>query len=75
MGSKTFLTKVEDQKSKSNFYYTRGIKPKRVTSGEILLRGLSAWATQLRRNVTAVASRWQHCPDLIDSCTDIVCSK
>ena len=25
---------------------------------------LSAWATQLRRNVVAVASRWRHCADL-----------
>ena len=25
---------------------------------------LSAWPTQLRRNVAAVASRWQHCADL-----------
>ena len=25
---------------------------------------LSAWATQLRRNVAAVASRWRHCADL-----------
>ena len=25
---------------------------------------LSAWATELRRNVAAVASRWQHCADL-----------
>ena len=25
---------------------------------------LSAWATQLRRNVAAVASRWRNCADL-----------
>ena len=25
---------------------------------------LSAWATQLRRNFTTVASRWRHCVDL-----------
>ena len=25
-----------------------------------------AWATQLRRNVVAVASRWQHCADLTE---------
>ena len=24
----------------------------------------SAWATQLRKDVTAVASRWRHCADL-----------
>ena len=28
---------------------------------------LSAWATQLRRNVVAVASRWRHCADLTGS--------
>ena len=27
---------------------------------------LSAWATQLRRNVAAVAIRWRHCADLTD---------
>ena len=27
---------------------------------------LSAWATHLRRNVAAVASRWRHCADLTD---------
>ena len=27
---------------------------------------LSAWATQLRRYVAAVASRWRHCADLTD---------
>ena len=26
---------------------------------------LSAWATQLRRDVAVVASRWRHCADLI----------
>ena len=25
---------------------------------------LSAWATQLRRNIATVASRWRHCADL-----------
>ena len=25
---------------------------------------LSAWATQLRKNVATVASRWRHCADL-----------
>ena len=27
---------------------------------------LSAWATQLRRNVAPVSSRWRHCADLTD---------
>ena len=30
---------------------------------------LSARATQLRRNVTAVASRWRHCADLTENRT------
>ena len=55
-----FLKKI---KSKSNLHYTRRITPKCDE-----LRGpsprLSAWATQLRRNVAAVASRWRHCVDL-----------
>ena len=49
-------------KNKSNFRYTRGITPKRFTGNE--LRGpspqLSACATQLRRNVAGIVSRWQH---------------
>ena len=28
---------------------------------------LSVWATQLRRNIAAVASRWRHCVDLTGS--------
>ena len=50
--------------NQSNLDYTRGITPKRVNE----LRGpsprLGAWATQLRRNVATVASRWRHCADL-----------
>ena len=47
---------------KPNLHYTRAITPKRVTSGGAHLRGLiSAWATQLQRNIPAVASRWRHC--------------
>ena len=44
----------------SNLHYTRGIMPKRVTSGGIHLHcpWLNAWATQLRRNIAAVGSRW-----------------
>ena len=40
-------------KSKSNLHHTRGIMTKRVTSGGAHLR---AWATQLQRNVGAVAA-------------------
>ena len=42
---------------------------------------LSAWATHLRRNVAAVASRWRRCADLTDpgfelqiSVSDNVCA-
>ena len=43
---------------------------------------LSAWATQLRRNVATVASRWRHCVDLTGpgieaqtSCTDTLATE
>ena len=55
-----FVTLLLEQKSKSNLHYTRGITPKRVTSGGAHLRGLAP-GLQLRRNVAAVASRWRHC--------------
>ena len=70
---------VFHQIKKPSFHYTRGITPKRVTSGGIHLRG---WATQLRRNVATVASRWRHRVDLSDqgfepqtSRTDSECAK
>ena len=53
-------------KSKSSLRYTRGITPKRVTNSPDPSPWLSAWATQLRRSVVAVASRWQHCADLTE---------
>ena len=35
---------------------------------------LSAWATQLRRNVAAVGSRWRHCADRYrESNDDLIC--
>ena len=50
---------------KSNLYYTRFIKfvvvSKRGSEGRGPIPRLSAWATQLQRNVVAVASRWLHC--------------
>ena len=70
-------------RTKLNLYYTRGITAKRVTSGGAH-RGIRscAWATQLRRNVAAVASRWRHCADLTGlgiksqtSRTDSMCAK
>ena len=54
---------ANESNQKSNLHYTRGITPKRVTSGGAHLRGLAP-GLQLRRNVTAVASRWRHCADL-----------
>ena len=50
--------------SKSNLHYTRRITPKRVTSSGAHVRGLAPGLAQLRRNVAAVASRWQYCADL-----------
>ena len=50
---------------KSNLDYIRFIKfvvvPKRGSEWQGPTPRLSAWATQLQRNVVAVASRWLHC--------------
>ena len=50
---------------KSNLDYTCFIKfvvvPKRSSEWQGPTPRLSAWATQLQRNVAAVASRWLHC--------------
>ena len=50
-------------KSKSNLHYSRyyaeACNERRGPSPR-----LSAWATQLRRNVAMMASRWRHCADL-----------
>ena len=50
---------------KSNFHCTRFIKlaavPKRGSEWRGPTPQFSAWATQVRRNVAAVASRWLHC--------------
>ena len=50
---------------KSNLDCNRFIKfvvvPKRGSEWQGLTSRLSAWATQLQRNVAAVASRWLHC--------------
>ena len=61
----------KQNKIESSLHYTRGITPKRVTSGEAHLRNFE---------VAAVASRWQHCVKLTDpgfepqtSRTDSVC--
>ena len=52
-------------KIKSNLDYTRFIKfvvaSKRGSEWPGPTARLSAWATQLQRNVAAVASRWLHC--------------
>ena len=50
---------------KSNLDYTRFIKfvvvPKRGSEWRGPTPRLSAWATQLQKNVAAVASRWLRC--------------
>ena len=50
---------------KSNLHCTRFIKLAAVPKHGSEWRGptprLSAWTTQIRRNVAAVASRWLHC--------------
>ena len=53
--SPIFLMKVrpEPDPTRPDFHLCRGPSPRR-----------SAWATQLQRNVAAVASRWRHCADL-----------
>ena len=52
-------------KKKSNLYCTRFIKlavvPKRGSEWRGPTPRLSAWATQLRRNVAAVVCRWLYC--------------
>ena len=45
-------------KKKKNFHCTRGITPKRVTSGGVHLRSVAPG------NIATVASRWRHCADL-----------
>ena len=57
--------KVKSFKSKSSLYsphYAEACNELRGPSPR-----LSAWATQLRRNVATVASRWRHCADLTGS--------
>ena len=53
---------TKNQKIKSSLYspyYAEACNELRGPSPR-----LSAWATQLRRNVATVASRWRHCADL-----------
>ena len=61
-------TKLECRDKKSNLHYTGGIMPKCVAYNGLTDPSpqLSAWSTQLRRNVSAVANRWRHCVDLND---------
>ena len=52
----------QNQKIKSSLhspYYAEACNELRGPSPR-----LSAWTTQLRRNVATVASRWRHCVDL-----------
>ena len=59
-----YLQLLQTSKNKSNLHYTRRTTPKCATSLGGPSPRLSAWATQLRRNVATVASRWRHCVDL-----------
>ena len=59
--AKTSIT-VRNIKIKSSLYsryYAEACNELRGPSPQF-----SAWATQLRRNITTVASRWRHCVDL-----------
>ena len=60
--AKLLLTPKSSSKIKSSLYlpyYAEACNELRGPSP-----WLSAWATQLRRNVATVGSRWQHCVDL-----------
>ena len=50
---------INQIKSLYSRYYAEACKELRAPSPR-----LRAWATQLRRNVAMVASRWRHCADL-----------
>ena len=61
-GAKNVSKKTNQIKIKSSLYspyYAEACNELRGPSPR-----LSAWATQLRRNVATVASRWRHCVDL-----------
>ena len=51
--------KIKIKSSLYSLYYAEACNELRGPSPR-----LSAWATQLRRNVATVASRWRHCVDL-----------
>ena len=62
MQSQISLVEFGNFKTKSSLYsryYAEACNEWRVQSPL-----LSAWATQRRKNVAAVASRWRHCADL-----------
>ena len=54
--------KKSNQKTKSSLYSRYYDEASNERRGPFPL--LSVWATQLRRNVATVASRWRHCADL-----------
>ena len=58
--TKHVIYQYKNSKKESNLHSTRGIALKRVTSGGFIL-WLSSVASQLGRNVVAVASHWRHC--------------
>ena len=55
------ISQWNQKNQKSNFRYSRDITPNRLARPSARL---SAWATQLPKNLAAVASRWRHCADL-----------
>ena len=59
MGNKIKNQKIKIKSSLYSPYYAEACNELRGPSPR-----LSAWATQLRRSVATVASRWRHCVDL-----------
>ena len=49
---------------KFNFYYARNYCAEACSEGGVIF-ALNSWATQLRRNIAVLASRWQHCAQLL----------
>ena len=54
-----FLVELQIKSSLYSRYYAKACNEWRGPYPQ-----LSAWTTQLRRNVAAVANRWRHCADL-----------
>ena len=61
---KKFFLIVGEANQKSNIHYTRRITPKRVTSGEVHLRGSAPGLHSFEETSQRWRSRWRHCADL-----------